>query len=67
MDLLHTTMDRYLSSIKMNAEAVDNDAVYLEINIVMHDIKKQSNVEREISKMVEYVENSKSANTINII
>lgn len=67
VDLLHTTMERYLSNIKMNAEAVANDAVYLEINIVMHDIKKQSNVEKEIAKMVDYVENSRSTNTINIM
>jgi len=60
-------MERYLSNIKMNAEAVENDAVYLAINIVMHDIKKQSNVEKEISKMVDYVESSKSTNTINIM
>lgn len=67
VDLLHTTMERYLSNIKMNAEAAGNDAVYLEINIVMHDIKKQSNIEKELAKMVDYVENSKSTNTINIM
>ena len=51
----------------MSAEAYENDVVCLEINIVMHDIKKQSNIEKEIAKMIDYVENSKSTNTINII
>jgi len=67
VDVMHSTMERYLSTVKMNSEAVDNEIVSLEMNIVMHDIKKQSNVEKEIAKMVDYVENSKSTNTINIM
>lgn len=67
VEMLHVTMERYLSNIKMQAESIDNTTVALEMNIVMHDVKKQSNVEKEISRMVEYVENSKSSNTINIM
>lgn len=66
-DMLHTTMDRFLTNTKMYAEAVGNSSVSLELNIVMHDIKKQSNVEKELDKMVNYVEQSKSANSINIM
>lgn len=66
-DMLHAIMERYLSNIKMYAEASDNGTVSLELNIVMHDIKKQSNVEKEIDKMINYVKNSKTTNTINIM
>lgn len=66
-EILHTTMERFLSNIKTYAEAVDNSTVSLELNIVMHDVTKQSNVEKELYKMVDYVEHSKSANTINIM
>lgn len=67
VDILHTTMEKYLNNIKVYSEAVDNATVSLELNIVMRDIKKQSNLEKELDKMVHYVEDSKSANTINII
>lgn len=66
-DLIQATMERFLSNIKMYAEAVEDTAISLELNIVMHDIKKQSNVEKELDKMVYYVENSKTTNTINIM
>ncbi len=67
VDILHTTMERFLGNIKVYSEAVGDSAVSLELNIVMHEVKKQSNVEKELDKMVNYIKNSNSANTINII
>lgn len=66
-DVIHSIMDRFLSNIKSYAEAVGNSSASLEMNIVMHDVKKQSNVEKELDKMVDYIKNSKSINTINIM
>lgn len=66
-DMVHNTMERFLSSTRNDVEACGKDVAKLEINIVIHDIKKQSNIEKEINKMVNYVENSKTANSINIM
>jgi len=66
-DTLHSTVERYLTNVKMQEEIVNNERVNLNVNIVMKNIRKQSNIEREISKMADYVEQMKVVNTIKII
>lgn len=66
-DVLHATVERYVTNLKMQEEIVDGMKVTLNANIVMKNIRKQSNIEREISKMADYVEQMKEENTIKII
>ena len=55
------------SNLKMQEEISDGNKVNLSVSVVMKNIKKQSNIEREITKMAEYVEQMKEVNTIKII
>ena len=41
--------------------------IVLDVQIAMKTIKKQNNLEKEVSKLVEYVENMKDVDTIKII
>lgn len=66
-DALHATVERYITNLKMQEEIVDGVKVTLNVNIVMKNIRKQSNIEREISKMADYVEQMTEENTIKII
>ena len=50
-DALHATVERYVTNLKMQEVIVDGMKVTLNVNIVMKNIRKQSNIERGISKM----------------
>ena len=64
---MHAMVERYITNLKMQHEIVEDNKVSLNINVVMKNIRKQSNIEREISKMADYVEKSTEVNTIKII
>ena len=64
---MHGTVERFISTIKMEEEMAGNERVSLNINAVMHDIKKQSNIDRELNKMSNYLEGMTDTNTIKII
>lgn len=66
-DMIHPQMERYLSSLKLQQEMVENAKVALETNITIHNIKKQSNLDKEIMKMSEYISGMEQNNTIKII
>lgn len=66
-DMLHSTVERYISNLKMQEEVVREQRVSLNISVVMKNIKKQSNIDRELVKMSDYAENMKEINTIKII
>ena len=46
---------------------VDVDFVTLDVQIAMTTFKKQNNLEKEIERMVSYVENMRDVDTIKII
>lgn len=64
---MHGTVERYISTVKAAEEIVDGEKVSLAVNVVMHDIHKQSNIDREITKMAKYIDAMKDKNTIKII
>ncbi len=67
-ETIHSNVERILSRIKSDAiEKVDVDFVSLQIKIAMTTFKKQNNLEKEIQRMVSYVENMKDIDTIKII
>ena len=66
-DALHATVERYITNVKMIEEVVDGQKVSLNVSVVMKNIRKQSNIEKEISKMADYVEQMREVNTIKII
>ena len=66
-DVLHSTVERYITNLKMQEEIANGMKVTVSVNVVMKNIRKQSNIEREISKMADYVEHMTEENTIKII
>ena len=64
---VHATVERYISNVKMDEEIAAGDRVSLDVNVVMHDIHKQSNIDKELNKMSNYLEGMKDTNTIKII
>lgn len=66
-DTLHQTLERFLSNARTQDEMVNNQRIQLNINIVMETIKRQSNMEKEITKISDYADGMKETNTIKII
>ena len=66
-DTLHATVDRYISNVKMEEEIARGEKVSLNIKAVMHNIQRQSNIDREISKMSNYLDRMTDEDTIKII
>ena len=66
-DNFHSAVERFVSNLKMQEEISDGMKVHLNVCIAMKNIKRQSNIDKEIAKMAEYVEAMKEENTIKII
>lgn len=60
-------MERVLNKIKSEIEYVNDEKVLVETQILIHTLKKQNNIEKEIQDMISYVNDMKSVNTIKII
>lgn len=67
VETVHGTIERFLSNLNYQRENIDGKEVTLDTQILMHTIKKQSNIEKEINKMNAYLEGMKEVNTIKII
>lgn len=67
VETIHETIERFLSSLNYQRENVDGNQITLDTQILMHTIKKQNNIEKEINKMNAYLEGMKEINTIKII
>jgi|GEM_PF-2362475 len=67
-ETVHSTIERMLARIKSDAiENVNNKYVTINTQILIHTFKKQNNIEKEVQKMVVYVDNMKETDTIKII
>lgn len=66
-EMIHPQMERYLSAVRDNQEAVGMEQVKLETNIVIHAIKRQSILDKEITKMAKYIDGMENNNTIKIL
>ena len=67
-DNMHSTVERFITNLKMQEEVVEGgEKASLDVCIVMKNIKRQGNIDREITKMAEYIENMSEVNTIKII
>ena len=60
-------MEKVLTRIRSELEYVDDEKVVLDAQILVHTIKRQSNIEKEIQDMVSYIDEMKQVNTIKII
>lgn len=67
VETVHGTIERYLNNLNYERESIDGKEITLDTQILMHTIKKQSNIEKEINKMNAYLEGMKEVNTIKII
>ena len=67
-ETVHSTIERMLARIKSNAiENINNNYVTLNTQILIHTFKKQNNIEKEVQKMVSYIDEMKESDTIKII
>ena len=60
-------IERVLQVIKSITEYVEDDEVKLESTILIHTLQKQNNIEKEIQKMMKYMEKMKNPDTIRIM
>lgn len=60
-------MEKVLSKIKSEVEYIDDKRIGLDAKIVIHTLKKQNNIEKEIQNMVLFIDKMKADNTIKII
>ena len=67
VDTVHGTIERFLSNLNYQRENINGKEITLDTQILMHTIKKQSNIEKELNKMNAYLEGMKDINTIKII
>lgn len=60
-------IERVLHSITNIKEYVEDEEVKIEPSILIHTLQKQNNVEKEIQKMLSYIEKTDASNNIKII
>jgi diguanylate cyclase (GGDEF)-like protein len=67
-ETVHSTIERMLARLKSDAtENINNKFVLLNTQILIHTFKKQNNIEKEVQKMVSYIDAMKETDTIKII
>lgn len=67
VDNMKQLLERVLSKATSEVEYYNNEQIKPEIQILMHNIVRQSNIEIEIDKMINYMDNMNDKNTIKII
>ncbi|MNI72591.1 diguanylate cyclase [compost metagenome] len=66
-DSVHNVVERVLNSIKNEAVYINEERVSVDVQILIHTFKKQNNLEKEVQKMVSYIDGMRDTNTIKII
>ncbi|MEG1705701.1 MAG: diguanylate cyclase [Clostridia bacterium] len=67
-ETVHSSIERMLGRIKSDAiENIDNKYISLNTQVLIHTFKKQNNIEKEVQKMVAYIDQMKETDTIKII
>jgi len=64
---MHGTIERYISNVNMEEFVVRGEKISLKVNAVMRNIRKQSNLDKELNKMSNYIEKMTDTNAINIL
>ncbi len=64
---VHSLIERIFNKIKDEYEYVNDKRIYIEPQAVIHNIVKQNNIDREIQKMLDYIDGMENSNTIKII
>jgi diguanylate cyclase (GGDEF)-like protein len=60
-------IERLFTRFKNEVEYVEDEKVFVEPQALIHTISKQNNIEKEIQKMVSYIEEMTESNTVKII
>lgn len=66
-EIVHPKVERLLLKYQSIYEYVDDEKVSVNTQILLHTLRKQSNVEKEIQKTMSYLDWMKNTNTIKII
>lgn len=67
VDSMGQVLERILSKIRTESEYYNNEEIKPDIQILMHNTLRQNNVEKEIDKMIKYLDSMTEMNTIKII
>ncbi|MEG0872393.1 MAG: diguanylate cyclase [Clostridia bacterium] len=65
--LMQPFNEQLINRLKTESEYVGDRKVSLELQVLLHTFKKQNNIEKEIQKMVSYIDLMKDVNSIKII
>lgn len=60
-------IERVFNSVNSIREYVEDNEIKLEANILIHTLQKQNNIEKEVQKMVSYIEKNKNFNGIKVM
>jgi diguanylate cyclase (GGDEF)-like protein len=66
-EAIHSTVERVLTRIKNEVEYVDEKQVTPNVQILIHTFRKQNNIEKEVQKMISYMDSMDQLNSIKII
>ena len=66
-ELVQPICEHLLERAKSEVEYIEDDKVSIELQMLIHTVKKQNNIETEILKMVNYANQIKTKNTIKIM
>lgn len=64
---IHSQVEKYLTNIRQIEEVASGTIIKLDTSMVLHTIRKENNLDKEITKMSNFLENMKETNTIKII
>lgn len=67
VDSMGQVLEKILSKIRAESEYYNNEEIKPDIQILMHNTLRQNNVEKEIDKMIKYLDSMTEMNTIKII
>ena len=67
VDSMGQVLEKIMSKITSESEYFNNQEIKPAIQILMHNTQRQNNVEKEIDKMIKYLDGMEEVNTIKII
>lgn len=67
VDTMGQVMEKVLGRIRSEVEYYNNEPINVDVQILMHNVRRQNNIEKEIDKMIQYLDRMSETNTIKVI
>lgn len=66
-EITQPLIERIFNRIKNEVEYINDEKIYVQPQAVIHTVNKQNNIEKELQKMISYIDEMNDINTIKII